>query len=61
LEKSASLGILILSPDLPLIPRVDQRHDKRNIAAHPSSVVVVQSQADDVVTDLINNVVLALT
>jgi hypothetical protein len=34
---------------------------KRNIAAHPSSVVVVQSQADDVVTDLVNNVVLALT
>jgi hypothetical protein len=33
---------------------------KRNIAAHPSSVVVVQSQADDVVTDLVNNVVLAL-
>jgi hypothetical protein len=35
--------------------------DRRNIAAHPSSVVVVQSQADDVVTDLVNNVVLALT
>jgi hypothetical protein len=34
--------------------------DRRNIAAHPSSVVVVQSQADDVVTDLVNNVVLAL-
>ena len=34
---------------------------KRNMAAHPSSVVVVQSQADDVVTDLVNNVVLALT
>jgi hypothetical protein len=34
---------------------------KRNIAAHPSSVVVVQSQADDVVTDVVNNVVLALT
>jgi hypothetical protein len=34
---------------------------KRNIAAHPSSVVVVQSQADDVVTDLVNNVLLALT
>jgi hypothetical protein len=33
---------------------------KRNMAAHPSSVVVVQSQADDVVTDLVNNVVLAL-
>lgn len=34
---------------------------KRNMAAHPSSVLVVQSQADDVVTDLVNNVVLALT
>ncbi|MDX6462539.1 MAG: hypothetical protein QOE55_6236 [Acidobacteriaceae bacterium] len=33
---------------------------KRNIAAHPSSIVVVQSQADDVVTDLVNNVVVAL-
>jgi hypothetical protein len=33
---------------------------KRNIAAHPSKVVVVQSQADDVVTDLVNNVVLLL-
>jgi hypothetical protein len=38
-----------------------EKLDKRNIAAHPSSVVVVQSQADDVVTDLVNNVVLALT
>lgn len=34
--------------------------DKRNIAAHPSTAVVVQSQADDAVTDLVNNVVLAL-
>jgi hypothetical protein len=37
-----------------------EKLDKRNIAAHPSSVVVVQSQADDVVTELVNNVVLAL-
>jgi hypothetical protein len=35
--------------------------DRRNIVAHPSNVVVVQSQADDVITDLVNNVVLALT
>ena len=35
--------------------------DKRNIAAHPSTIVVVQSQADDMVTDLVNNVVLTLT
>jgi hypothetical protein len=38
-----------------------EKLDKRNIAAHPSTVVVVQSQADDVVTDLVNNVVVALT
>jgi hypothetical protein len=34
---------------------------KRNSAAHPASVVIVQSQADDMITDLVNNVVLALT
>lgn len=34
--------------------------DRRNIAAHPSDVIVVQSQADDAVTDLVNNVLLAL-
>jgi hypothetical protein len=34
--------------------------DRRNTAAHPSTVVFVQSQADDMVTDLVNNVVLAL-
>jgi hypothetical protein len=33
---------------------------KRNTAAHPASVIIVQSQADDVVTDLVNNVVLNL-
>lgn len=35
--------------------------DRRNIAAHPSNVLVVQSQADDTITDLVNNVVLGLT
>jgi len=35
--------------------------DKRNIAAHPSNVVVTQPQADDTITDLVNNVVLTLT
>jgi hypothetical protein len=34
---------------------------RRNAAAHPSQVVIVQHQADDVITDLVNNVVLALT
>lgn len=35
--------------------------DRRNSAAHPSTIVFVQSQADDMITDLIHNVVLALT
>jgi hypothetical protein len=35
--------------------------DRRNSAAHPSTIVFVQSQADDMITDLINNVVLTLT
>jgi hypothetical protein len=34
--------------------------DRRNIAAHPSAVVMVQSQADDTITDLVNNVILGL-
>jgi hypothetical protein len=33
---------------------------KRNIAAHPSQIAVTQHQADDAITDLVNNVVLAL-
>jgi hypothetical protein len=33
---------------------------KRNMAAHPSAVVVTEAQANDVITDLVNNVVLAL-
>lgn len=33
---------------------------RRNMAAHPSQVIISQSQADDTVTDLVNNVVLAL-
>lgn len=33
---------------------------RRNRAAHPSQVVIVQSQADDAITDLVNNIVLSL-
>jgi hypothetical protein len=35
--------------------------DRRNIAAHPSNVVIGQHQADDMISELVNNVVLALT
>jgi len=38
-----------------------EKLDGRNIAAHPSNVVVVRPQADDAITDLVNNVMLALT
>ncbi|MDQ6436162.1 hypothetical protein RB623_19055 [Mesorhizobium sp. LHD-90] len=43
-----------------IIEILREKLKRRNIAAHPSQVVVTQSQADDVVTDLVNNVVLAL-
>ncbi len=33
---------------------------RRNMAAHPSAVVVAEPQANDVITDLVNNVVLLL-
>jgi len=33
---------------------------RRNLAAHPSGVVILQSQAEDAITDLVNNVVLKL-
>lgn len=33
---------------------------RRNAAAHPSSVVIGQHQANDTITDLVNNVVLSL-
>jgi hypothetical protein len=34
---------------------------RRNTAAHPSSVVITQLQAEDFISDLVNNVVLKLT
>ncbi len=43
-----------------IIRILKEKLGKRNTAAHPASVIVVQSQADDVVTDLVNNVVLFL-
>lgn len=33
---------------------------RRNAAAHPSTVAITQAQADDVITDLVNNVVAKL-
>lgn len=33
---------------------------KRNMAAHPSQIVISETQTDDVITDLVNNVVLKI-
>jgi hypothetical protein len=48
----------VLTKDVVKVLR--EKLGKRNTAAHPNSLIVVQSQADDVITDLVNNVVLAL-
>lgn len=37
-----------------------EKLNRRNIAAHPSSVTITQLQAEDYMTDLVNNVVLKL-
>lgn len=39
---------------------LDEKLTRRNMAAHPSTVIITESQAEDVITDLVNNVVLAL-
>ncbi len=49
----------IISPDLYRI--LDEKLGRRNTAAHPSTVTVSQIQAEGVIDDLVNNVVLALT
>ena len=43
------------------IKTLREKLDRRNTAAHPSTSVILQPQADDMVTDLVHNVVLALT
>jgi hypothetical protein len=44
-----------------LTRNLKEKLGKRNIAAHPSKMVIGQPQADDVISDLVHNVVLALT
>lgn len=39
---------------------LNEKLTRRNIAAHPSTVTIQQYQADDVISDLVNNVVLRL-
>lgn len=40
---------------------LESKLTRRNTVAHPSRIVVTQAQADDAITDLVNNVILALT
>lgn len=48
----------IITPDLSRI--LDEKLGKRNSAAHPSTVTIGQIQAEGVIDDLVNNVVLKL-
>jgi hypothetical protein len=56
LEVCKSAGII--SQDLFKI--MDQKLGRRNTAAHPNTVTITQLQVEDFVSDLVNNVVLAL-
>jgi hypothetical protein len=44
-----------------IIEILREKLKRRNIAAHPSQVVLTQHQADDAISDLVNNVMLSLT
>jgi hypothetical protein len=43
-----------------IVEILEAKLKRRNTVAHPSTIVVTQAQADDAITDLVNNVVLAL-
>lgn len=43
-----------------IIEMLREKLKRRNAAAHPSQVVITQMQTDDVISDLVNNVVLTL-
>jgi hypothetical protein len=51
-------GAAIITPDLYKI--LDEKLGKRNSAAHPSTVTIGQIQAEGVIDDLVNNIVLKL-
>jgi len=53
--KTAKLGLTKNQIDI-----LREKLKRRNAAAHPSSVIVEQPQADDMISDLVNNIVLAL-
>jgi hypothetical protein len=40
---------------------MSEKLTKRNLAAHPSLIEVTQFQAEDAISDLVNNVILKLT
>jgi hypothetical protein len=43
-----------------IIEILSEKLKRRNLAAHPSQVVVAQHQANEAISDLVNNVILAL-
>lgn len=57
LEVCGTAGILLDNTKKIL----NEKLTRRNMAAHPSLVEITQFQAEDVITDLVNNVILKLT
>ena len=43
-----------------IVKVLKEKLTKRNMSAHPSAVIIIESQANDVITDLVNNVILTL-
>ena len=40
---------------------LNEKLNRRNLAAHPSLVEITVHQAEDVISDLVNNVILKMT
>jgi hypothetical protein len=57
IEVASSAGLL----NSGVMKILDKELKRRNSAAHPSPTVFTQYQAEDAITDLVNNVVLTLT
>ena len=57
LVETCSTAALISSN---VVKILKEKLTKRNMAAHPSTVVMIESQANDVITDLVNNIILKL-
>lgn len=65
-EELKEFEIIEIAGSANLVPKnaidiLREKLKRRNAAAHPSQIIITQAQADDTITDLVNNVLLPYT